>query len=467
MLTSNLIREKKSLEKLITSGGDERLDIDPESGLNKYNLDVLDHTTIFNRGSCTCNPLNIDSISKFDHPDSIDVQDAFRDIRYRLKKLINYPDEDKFNVFLAPSGSDLTYYPLVFSKMLYPDKKICSLVTCPEELGSGTLKAAGGSFYMERNQFGQKIEKDSLLYAKEPIKLLHFPARNSEGFIIDHRKAILDKIDSVKDYSRIGYLVVGSKSGIENDIQVISEIQEDVLWVVDLCQFRTRKRLINSLLDLNCMVMITGSKFYQSPPFSGALLVPKSLTGQLKKARFDNLEPFRNLFSQNDIPESLPVLRSIFQDYDNRGLALRWESAMYEMEAFDRIAIEDSKYTMEQWNKTMMKAINHSECLFPMPMQEKTNNTIISFRVKKGDQFLGSDDMRKLFKNIVTDSYPELIEHSKVFIGQPVDYGEKSFLRIALGSGDLRKLIANNLDFQNDLQLIKIIEQKVSAFVIQ
>lgn len=50
-------------------------------------------------------------------------------------------------VFLSPSGSDAEYFALLIAKLINPDKHIVNIVTCNEEVGSGTLAAAGGKFF--------------------------------------------------------------------------------------------------------------------------------------------------------------------------------------------------------------------------------------------------------------------------------------------------------------------------------
>ena len=48
------------------------------------------------------------------------------------------------------------------------------------------------------------------------------------------------------------------------------------------------------------------------------------------------------------------------------------------------------------------------------------------------------------------------------FIGQPVKYESGSFLRIAIGSYDVRQYLKNEkVHFENDLNIIKIIENEV------
>ena len=46
-----------------------------------------------------------------------------------------------------PSGSDAEYIPLFITKILNEDKEIVNIVTCNEEVGSGTLDAAGGKYF--------------------------------------------------------------------------------------------------------------------------------------------------------------------------------------------------------------------------------------------------------------------------------------------------------------------------------
>jgi len=50
-------------------------------------------------------------------------------------------------VWLMPSGSDAEYIPLLIAKYLNPGKDVVSIVTCNEEVGSGTLDAAGGKLF--------------------------------------------------------------------------------------------------------------------------------------------------------------------------------------------------------------------------------------------------------------------------------------------------------------------------------
>ena len=144
-------------EQLIVAGGDDRLDL-LASGLNRYHVRPTEFEGVFNRASCTCSPFSPDGYEaatelypRLDH-------DAFEGVLAEhtrtLKELINYDGQDRFHVFYAPSGSDLCYYPLLFFRLIHRERKIFNVITCPEELGSGSNLASSGRYYFTHNPMG-------------------------------------------------------------------------------------------------------------------------------------------------------------------------------------------------------------------------------------------------------------------------------------------------------------------------
>ena len=65
--------------------------------------------------------------------------------REKIKDLYSLPEGT--GVFLMPSGSDAEYIPLLIAQILNKGKNVCNIVTCNEEVGAGTLGAAGGKFF--------------------------------------------------------------------------------------------------------------------------------------------------------------------------------------------------------------------------------------------------------------------------------------------------------------------------------
>lgn len=317
---------------------------------------------------------------------------------------------------------------------------------------------------MHKNQFDEPVPYGEKISDKLSIEIKSFPARDENGLIIDHREAMKETIK--KEYgtqSVIGNLVIGSKSGIEDNIDIINELEEDILWTVDLCQFRSAKKLLNKLLDLNAMLMITGSKFYQSPPFSGAMLVPKSIMKKIKSVPVELIKPFSTVLSSHDLPDSLAEVKEHLNPHENVGLLLRWEAALYEMEAFSKTDMIARNEVIDEWNTVCKKHIEKYPDAFElMPNQKETNKTIISFRVKhKNGTWLQGEELKVLFKSIVADKFEGMEEgYNRIFFGQPVDYLNRSFIRLALGSYNIRELLKNGRNYDNELVLIDIIRKR-------
>ena len=453
------------IREYLTSGGDERITLN-EDGVNKYFIDPMAYQGVFNRGSCTCSPLNeetfqfarsfVDQYSPERHGDIV------HSIRRELKEQINFKKQDKFDLFLAPSGSDLCYVPLLINTILHPQAPVNHLVTCPEELGQGSILALQGKYFSERSQFGTTLPKGERLPGVTPdITYLPFPARTEKGLIQDHRNPILRAIDNIpKDQAIVGHLVVGSKSGIVDNIEMVNHCRDRVMWVVDICQSRVSRKLIHDLLDKGCLIMITGSKFYQSPPFCGAMLIPKMWSERIRQQQeLPDILSFGTLFSQYNVPDSWFEVRARFPEFHNPGLMLRWSCALYEFRQITRIRLRDILNTVHSWHQTVVEELqSHADVFELMPDTDRTNNSIISFRVKNGEGgYLSHEELQALYADISSPSQQAVDGYNKVLIGQPVRYGERSFIRVALGSYNIRQLILSGNDFGPDRQLMRFI----------
>ena len=460
---------KRSFEELILSGGDDRLDL-LDNGMNKYNVNPCQYETTFSRASCTCSPFSPDGYAAaYELYQRLD-ENSFDQVREhqtdRVKSLLNYDNKDRFDVFYAPSGSDLCYYCLLFSKLIHPDRDINNVITCPEELGSGSIAAHHGKFFGKRNQFGEEVPKGMPLDESLVVESAQFSARSAEGAIINHCDAIVDEIHGrYLSHSICANLVIGSKSGIENNTSIVSRAPEDVLWTVDLCQFRASRVLLNGLLGMNCCTMLTGSKFYQSPPFCAMMLVPKTITDRFDDKAAPVAASFKQIFSAYDIPKEFSKIRQQLSPFMNFGLMLRWEAALVEMEKLAKIDSYLINETIRKWNKFVVDRIGANSCFEIMPGQEQTNKTIISFRVRTDDgKFLTHEELTTLYRSICQKPVAQIDGFDRVLFGQPVKYGDKSFIRIALGNHELCRFINGEDNFDNDGKLIDIIVNCVSEF---
>jgi len=210
--------------------------------------------------------------------------------------------------------------------------------------------------------------------------------------------------------------------------------------------------------------MITGSKFYQAPPFCGALLVHKDLMKELEKGDYSVVPTFKDLLSAYDFPESLREKTGL-PYRQNIGLHLRWACFLNERRQFQEIPEGEVNEVIDRWSESVRTELEKHEEFDLMPDQFRTNKTIISFRIRKDGAYLNNEELSKLFKSIVSGSYADKYPFDKVFMGQPVVYGDRAFLRLAIGSMNIRKFHQMNEQvFEDDHSLIQIIRDKIKSF---
>ena len=450
---------------IVTSGCDERIFLKPDTNANKYNLHPLHFEGLFTRGSCTCGtltPFGYEVASEFvSNYEENKFESIVKDQTARLQELLKSTDI-QFDVYYGPSGSDMMYLPLLFQSMLKPGKPIINIVSCPEELGSGSKLAAEFCYYSDWNQFGERIPFGEVISDKITSKVFYLAAREDSGHIANRNKAIRTIIEENPREPIIGNLVFGSKSGIKDDLQIIDDFPE-IMWVVDMCQFRTDRKLIHELISKGVMIMVTGSKFYQAPPFCGALLVPHEWTGKLAIVSGESAVHFSRLFSAFDFPNSLQNIQQHLIPFKNVGLRLRWEVALREMEAYMSFPQHESNALIRRWNQVVTGRLAQSDTFQLMPNMELTIDSIVSFMVLANGVALNHTELKKLFDNLVLSEHSGLDGFNRVFLGQPVQYGDRSFIRLAIGSYSVRRQLLNRrFEPKNDLRMIEIIEETVS-----
>jgi hypothetical protein len=463
--------------ELLCTGGDERLDI-LENGLNKYFIHPAHFSDTVFRGSCTCNTLNTDSAVEFKsvvnelHKNPLNAPQV-EDLRHQIKSAFQSSENPvDFEVFIAPSGTDLVYLPLLFKSIIDPNKRIVNVLTCPEELGSGTVLASQGKYYFSKTQFGETVHKNAKIGLKSEIDLIELPARDENGNIHKHETEIQQIIQNKTDnQTLLVNLVLGSKSGIEDNLSLISKYQKDALFVVDMCQLRVNNELINQTLADGACVMITGSKFFQAPLFCAALLVPKNVINQIQSAQLE-LKVTENstignslvggiadIFAQSDFPPSLSDLRSQLREFYNEGLYCRWKLAIHEIERFNQLDQHQVTQLISVWNSFVSIEIAKNSHFELMKDFDLTNKSIISFRVKFNDgRYLVHEELQYLYQQLLTNNF-ELLGGNKLQLGQPVRYGDKSFIRLAIGAVNIRKFIKDGMDFHFEHCILETIIQ--------
>jgi len=379
-------------------------------------------------------------------------------VRSSIKTLYKTPPGTE--VFLCPSGSDAEYIPLLIAKTLNKGRKVVNIVTCDAEVGSGTLDAAGGCYFSDVVPLadeiaeGQKLNKMPLPGLAEDVETVAIPARcKSKGDVFRAKDEVQEAVDrcAAENSVPIVHCVQGSKTGIFEpypDTNFGSMIAtRDAFIVVDACQGRFKEEWLDEYLRKNAIVLITGSKFFRGPPFSGAVLVPGAIMERLILTDVDMPAGLRQFLSANEVPPALADWRSALTQSDNVGLALRWVAALEEIEPFLEIPAEERDAAMVAWHNGVKEMLGqYSNTLEQMENSDCLTIMSVRLRRKKGG-YLSVGESKKVFEWMTQDLTGKLdgeVAARRCYIGQPVSLtSEECVVRVAAGSDSIRLMCQN------------------------
>lgn len=427
-----------ALEHALVAGGDDRSML--RAGYrNKYNVSPwpLPASALF-RGSCTCNPPTqrgyLAAQGLFDNFG--DYADATRSIRQRLARAFGIQNAA---LFLCPSGSDAEFVPVAVAQSLAPGKELINVVTQHMEIGAGSAPAANLQYFSASTPLGASKIVGNRLSDSVDIRLAAVPARDADGVPVDTanlREALITEfLQKNTSGFAIAHSVVGGKTGLR-DVVLDSNSTRGVLGVVDACQGRFTNAELQNWLAKDNIVLLTGSKFYRGPPFSAAVVVPHSLLSGARQAPPPPLvSHLADFLCPDDLPDEVETWKRALPDRENKGLALRWEAALAEIENSDTYDVE----TAEAWASQVAQMVpaETMECF-------DVRRCIVSLRVRASarDPWFDSARLRKLYDWLTLDVSSILPDAPAATrncsIGQPVQVAETSgVLRLALGVDSL------------------------------
>lgn len=132
------------------------------------------------------------------------------------------------------------------------------------------------------------------------------------------------------------------------------------------------------------------------------------------------------------------------------------------MENYAAIPAQDSTDIIKNWHSFIIERLTASPFFAIMPDMQKTNLCIISFKCLCHGNELDGTALTKLFEYLVTRQYHYHHQKVQLFIGQPVSYGKKSFLRLAIGSDFVQKQYHRiQTDYAVDCFIIDKLEQAI------
>lgn len=346
------MREDSPATLAMTTGGDGRIALDAETGLNRY------HSAPRPRGllayaSSTANDI---SPAAFAHVERLleelgpelsaaDYAARMEGLRRRIRRAYSLPSD--VAVVFAPSGTDLEYVALACVQGSAPGGTH-NILLGADEVGSGCIHSAHGRYFAETTALGRATRPGDPVPGLDEARvgMIDLPVRcpngrpHPSGEIAAAMDAAVGAAQA-KGRHVLVHAVHGSKTGlILPDLGDIDRLRAShrgaVTFAVDACQARITSPAVADYLEREAIVFLTGSKFMGGPPFSGIALVPPALA-----ARAGALpEGLATIFTRAEWPQAWPGAEAL-PEQANLGLLLRLEASIFELERFQRLPLEE------------------------------------------------------------------------------------------------------------------------------
>jgi hypothetical protein len=337
--------------QLMTTGGDARLFLDPETGLNRY-FSAPRPRDILAYASSTANDISLAAYARAEavlaeigaSPSPAAYAARLEALRGRIRAA--YGVAGGVEIVFAPSGTDLEYVALACVAGRAPGGTQAVLLGA-DEVGSGCIHSAHGLYFAGETALGVPVEPGQSVpgLGGVHVALADIPVRDRMGrvrpstYLAERMKSLVAAARSASRHSLV-HIVHGSKTGLilpslAEVGRLIAAHGDHATFVVDACQARITGAAVNDYLARGAIVFVTGSKFMGGPPFSGFALVPAVFREQAQ-----NLPSgLATIFRRAEWPAGWPG-REDLPDTVNLGLLLRLEASVFELERFQAIAAE-------------------------------------------------------------------------------------------------------------------------------
>jgi hypothetical protein len=396
------------------SGGDSRIAADPRTGLNKYLYPVVPAPNLICVSSCTASPISVQGFDRAAAAFS-DIMRAATPVR-RARRLAALTDQIKerllqyfgagalARVILCPSGTDAMLTTAMLMAAERPGEPLTAILPSASETGTGVPLAV-----VCRTFDGPDSGTPLIGGAGTTVEI---PLRSADASPLPEN-AVNDAFAAaaaVAKGSVVVYLTHGTKTGL---IAPVSP-PHGVDIVVDACQARIEPETVAAYLRRGWPVVVTGSKFFGGPAFSGAILFPLA-----------------------QLPAVVPrPRRSAPREATGLGTALRWTAALATIDAFQPLAAGMAA-TLADRAAAIERAIASNPRLVPVGGLRAGGPGwagvpgIFTFAVRDPvdrGRLLSAAELRLLH---------ERLAHMGVLLGQPVGLWSFDGLRIAIGARDL------------------------------
>ena len=460
-------------ECLLASGGDERLLLDEQTGLNRYGCAPWPRPGVVSFGSCTASSLSAPAFAAAEAArrqlvaetlrtaPSVALAQASEDIATAL--LDYYDVADLAEAVLAASGTDAALVVTGLLAAEHPGDTLTSVLMSPSETGSGVPDAVQGRHFAASAAAGCKVGKG------QPIEglplgphLITLPLRQPCGAPRAPADIAAECTAAVHAGLAHGRVVLhaidGSKTGLtapdRDTCQRLAKTYAGKLdIVVDACQARVEPALVRWYLSQGFPVLVTGSKFFAAPGFCGAVLFPRARLQRIAK--------------HGRLPAGLAPYARLEGGFGSRrcpGLILRWRAALHEMAAFATLDDGEVGRRLHRIGSSVLELLATDErlALVDAPRPETSgwsgNRSVFTFAVRSRGEWLNATGLRALYAALSTDvsawvPFDQQRQAARLCqVGQPVELGSagKAGLRIAISAAQ----VADGSDQRDSLMAV-------------
>ena len=477
-------------EWLLTTGGDERLRIDAQTGLNQYGCSPRPRPYAITYASSTASSISqrgyeaaeAERRALVSAPHRIEARYVALAEAFRAEFAL--PPET--GVIFAASGTDSELVALAACAQHPAGLPVTSILLAAEETGSGVPLAAAGRHFAGRTALGGAASKaDGIVGFAADTHVVGLSARDVDGQVRPPSAVALECLQTVTqavgdsrrclvhlpDLSKTGLLPV-APDALESMLRVFPDAAD---VVVDACQTRLDAARLSSYLRRGWMVQITGSKFFTGPPFSGAILLPPALAARLKRGVPAGLSTYSARAEW--VSAGIPLPDGLAAG-GNPGLLLRWRAALAEIRAFHSVPQPERLAILETFLAAARTALASVPGLTvldaPAPARSTGGahwdclTTILTFTLRPAGQDVPCNmpQARQIhrwlnmnLRPILSSLAPEDVDVAGrcCHIGQPVAIGAWGALRISAGA----RLVSGE-PLHSDLDVNNRLSQEVS-----
>jgi len=449
--------DERRFKSLLTSGGDERIAIEAETGRNRYGSPrgMAGDEAWFSSSTATAiTPRGYDAAfqafrSVLEGQDASAIPAWFDRLRARLLGLFGVP---RAEVVLSGSGTELELVALVVARAVLR-QPLTNLVVAPGETGRGVLLAASGRHFLGSAPFRDRVACGELIDGfgdpetlvewveirdedgtpRSPDSIDDDVIRKVEASIAGDRRVLIHLLDCSKT----------NRSGLRRSTAsaLMARYQGQVLVVVDSCQLRGSPEQVMADLRAGFMVMLSGSKFAAGPPFAGALLLPSQILQQLR-----HLDLPAGLLAYTAAEDWPAALRGRgtrpFAAAHNVGVGLRWEAALAELERLFALPAPFREAVAKAFADAVAAHVRDDprlalidEGIADGRLPGKTIWPIVT--AARDDNSMTSEAMHRALRQPRPDDRSPATSKRIFHVGQPVSIGQRSALRVCLSASQI------------------------------